>query len=82
MRELLAQPVRATAGFEALMNNSYLIRREVETTLGGGWANSYTPYKPTNWDREDDEILDGWSEKPGTCPECFTLRSLNGSCNC
>lgn len=68
-----------TSAGAALIAKSPAIRREVEDF---GWMVTSTHYQPTNWDVEDDVILDGWSEEPGTCPECFTLRSANGSCEC
>lgn len=66
-------------GFWALWWASPAIRRE--TTSEGGYQ-TYTPYQPTDWSVEDDEILDGWDEKNGTCPTCFQLRTPTGACGC
>lgn len=70
----------ATATVGALLiANSPTIRREVEDN---GRMILSTHYQPTNWDVEDDEILDGWTETTGTCQRCWTLRSASGACNC
>lgn len=68
-----------TSAHEHLAANSYQIQREVEAT---GSVVTTVKHRPTNFDHEDNDILGGWSEKPGTCPTCHYMRSANGSCEC
>lgn len=68
-----------TGTLSALIAKSPNLMREVEIF---GQLITSVEYVPTDLDKEDDEILGGWDEQVGTCPECFYLRSANGTCDC
>lgn len=71
------------SGYEELVENSYLVRLEIETN---GAPTTYVPYIPIN-DSPDTgnlqkELLDGLKMKNGKCPSCFMVKTASGACNC
>ena len=70
-------------GFEDLLWNSPLIRREWEE----GRYEVRTHYVPTDFAKtspaEQRELLGGYNpSRDGVCPVCFTVRAANGMCPC
>ena len=68
-----------TTTTDMLMEHDYSFRTSVQNESP---ASLYKPYVPTDFHEEDDELLGGWDESVGTCPDCHMLRAAAQTCFC